>query len=180
MELPRRFEMWYSCLASAYPGPNCRKPYPRWGVPKATRTPMVNWMIKARDFTNCNCAYGCPCQFNARPTHGNCKAILCYAIDEGYHGSTRLDGLKVAGVAAWPGAIHEGNGEVQLIVDQQATPAQREALLRIFSGARIPSRVRRSGRSFPRPSRKPTIPSSPRSSSRSILSAALPGWWLRT
>jgi len=95
---------------------------------------MVNWMIKARDFTNCNCAYGCPCQFNALPTHGNCKAILCYAIDEGHYGSTRLDGLKVAGVVAWPGAIHEGNGEVQLIVDQQATPAQREALLRIFSG----------------------------------------------
>ena len=95
---------------------------------------MVNWMIKARDFTNCNCAYGCPCQFNARPTHGDCKAILSYAIDEGHHGSTRLNGLKVAEVVAWPGAIHEGNGEMQLIVDERATPAQREALLRIFSG----------------------------------------------
>ncbi|MGA7790694.1 MAG: DUF1326 domain-containing protein, partial [Xanthobacteraceae bacterium] len=24
---------------------------------------------------NCNCAYGCPCQFNALPTHGNCEAV---------------------------------------------------------------------------------------------------------
>jgi hypothetical protein len=95
---------------------------------------MINWMIKARDFTNCHCAYGCPCQFNARPTHGSCKAILCYGIDEGYHGDTRLDRLNVAAVLAWPGAIHEGNGEAQFIVDQRATPVQRDALLRIFSG----------------------------------------------
>ena len=95
---------------------------------------MINWMIKARDFTNCNCAYGCPCQFNAGPTHGSCKAILCYGIDEGYHGDTRLDRLNVAAVLAWPGAIHEGNGEAQFIVDQRATPVQRDALLRIFSG----------------------------------------------
>jgi hypothetical protein len=44
---------------------------------------MVSWTIKARDFTNCNCAYGCPYQFNARPTQGNCKAILVYDIEEG-------------------------------------------------------------------------------------------------
>ena len=28
----------------------------------------VKWMIEAREFSNCNCAYGCPCQFNALPT----------------------------------------------------------------------------------------------------------------
>jgi hypothetical protein len=95
---------------------------------------MVDWTIKAKEFTNCNCAYGCPCQFNALPTHGDCKAIIGFDIEEGHHGTTRLDGLKVAAVAAWPGPIHEGNGEVQLIIDQRATPAQREALLRILAG----------------------------------------------
>ena len=35
---------------------------------------------------------------------------------------------------AWPGAIHEGNGEAQLIIDERATPLQREALLRILAG----------------------------------------------
>ncbi|TIX63296.1 MAG: DUF1326 domain-containing protein, partial [Mesorhizobium sp.] len=34
----------------------------------------VKWMIKAREFTNCNCAYGCPCQFNSLPTNGFCQA----------------------------------------------------------------------------------------------------------
>jgi hypothetical protein len=55
-------------------------------------------------------------------------------IDEGTHGSTRLDGLRIATVVSWPGPIHEGGGEALPIVDERATPAQREALLRIMSG----------------------------------------------
>jgi hypothetical protein len=92
------------------------------------------WTIKGRTFTNCNCAYGCPCQFNALPTHGNCHAVVAVAIDEGHHGEVRLDGLKFATVVTWPGPIHEGKGEVVPIVDRKAAPEQREALLRIMSG----------------------------------------------
>jgi hypothetical protein len=94
----------------------------------------VTWMIKGRDFAHCNCAYGCPCQFNALPTHGNCEAVVGIAIDQGHHGNTKLDGLKFGGVFRWPGAIHEGHGEAVPIVDERATPAQREAILRIMSG----------------------------------------------
>jgi hypothetical protein len=96
--------------------------------------PDTNWMIKGREFANCNCAYGCPCQFNALPTYGDCKAMVSIQIDEGYHGSTRLDGLRSVHVLAWPGPIHEGHGEASIIIDKRATAAQREALLRIFSG----------------------------------------------
>jgi hypothetical protein len=96
--------------------------------------PDVAWMIKGREFIHCNCDYGCPYQFNARPTHGNCHAVGGIEITEGHHGNTKLDGLKVACVLAWPGAIHEGKGHVTPIVDQRATPEQREALLRIMSG----------------------------------------------
>jgi hypothetical protein len=60
--------------------------------------------------------------------------VLGIEIQEGYHGNTRLDGLKVAGVVAWPGAIHEGKGHIQPIVDERASGPQREALLRIMSG----------------------------------------------
>ncbi len=94
----------------------------------------VKWTIKGKEFTHCNCAYGCPCQFNALPTHGNCHAVVGIEIAEGRHGTTRLDGLKIAGVFSWPGPIHEGKGQVVPIVDQRATPEQRNALLRIMSG----------------------------------------------
>jgi hypothetical protein len=95
---------------------------------------MTRWEIKGQGFTNCNCAYGCPCQFNALPTHGNCQAVVGYQIDEGYHGDVRLDGLKIAMVARWPGPIHEGKGETIAVIDERATPEQRTALLRILGG----------------------------------------------
>jgi hypothetical protein len=34
----------------------------------------------------------------------------------------------------WPGPIHEGKGNCQLVVDAKATPEQRDALLKILSG----------------------------------------------
>ncbi len=94
----------------------------------------IDWEIKARTFANCNCSYGCPCQFNALPTHGNCEAAVGYQIDEGRFGDVKLGGLRAAGLYSWPGPVHEGNGTMQLIVDDSASPAQRDALLTIMRG----------------------------------------------
>jgi len=94
----------------------------------------VKWTIRAREFANCNCSYGCPCQFNGLPTYGDCRAVVGIQIDTGHHGTTNLDGLKVAGIFSWPGPIHEGKGEAAVIIDERANDAQREALLRILSG----------------------------------------------
>ena len=94
----------------------------------------VELTIKGREFIHCNCAYGCPCQFNALPTEGHCRAIGVVDIDEGHHGDTRLDGLRCGMIVSWPGAIHEGRGAVVPIIDERASDEQREALLRIMSG----------------------------------------------
>jgi hypothetical protein len=94
----------------------------------------TSWTIKGREFVHCNCAYGCPCQFNALPTEGNCKAVAAIRIDEGRHGDTDLSGLNIGMIVAWPGPIHEGGGEVVPLVDERASPRQREALLRIMTG----------------------------------------------
>ena len=94
----------------------------------------VNWEARIRSFANCNCAYGCPCQFNALPTNGNCEAVAGFAFDEGHFGDTRLEGLKSLYIARWPGPIHEGNGALQVIIDRQADAAQREALRKIMYG----------------------------------------------
>ena len=94
----------------------------------------TKWRIKGRELANCNCAYGCPCQFNARPTHGNCKALIGYQFDEGEFGDVRLDGLRAALIVSWPGAVHEGNGTMQAIIDERADDRQREALRKIMHG----------------------------------------------
>jgi len=78
------------------------------------------WRLRADEFANCNCAYGCPCQFNALPTHGFCQAVAGMEIEHGYHGETKLDGLRFAGVFRWPGPIHEGKGEAAVVIDREA------------------------------------------------------------
>jgi len=57
-----------------------------------------------------------------------------FQIDSGFHGETRLDGLRFVGIFHWPGPIHEGKGEAAVVVDARATPKQRELLLRIMCG----------------------------------------------
>ena len=95
---------------------------------------MTPWDVQADEFVNCNCAYGCPCQFNALPTHGHCEAIAGFAVKKGHFGDVKLDGLKAVAIMQWPGPIHEGKGKCFVVVDERANPAQRQALLTILSG----------------------------------------------
>ena len=94
----------------------------------------VEWRIEGPHFINCNCAYGCPCQFVALPTDGTCKAIVGFRIDKGNYGDVPLDGLMAVNTYAWPGAIHMGNGAMQSIIDERANDAQRKALVAILQG----------------------------------------------
>jgi hypothetical protein len=94
----------------------------------------ARWEIKATEFGACNCSYGCPCQFNALPTHGNCEGLMAMEIHEGHHGEVKLDSLRLAMIVRFPGPVHEGNGKCQRIVDERADPAQREALLKLMAG----------------------------------------------
>ena len=88
----------------------------------------TTWRIRGDEVVSCNCAWGCPCQFNALPTTGRCQGLGAIRIVNGHFGDTPLDGVKFAILLSWPGAIHEGNGTMQLIVDEHATSDQRHAL----------------------------------------------------
>lgn len=95
---------------------------------------LVEWNMQGVEFVNCNCAWGCPCQFHALPTHGNCCAYGFMQIDQGRFGDVPLDGLRWGVLAAWPGAIHHGNGTFQSIIDERADPRQRAALEAVSQG----------------------------------------------
>lgn len=96
--------------------------------------PLIEWRMRGPEIANCNCDWGCPCQFNALPTGGHCRAMAAMRVDEGYFGDVDLSGLAWAGMFAWPGAIHEGGGEAFVVIDRSATEPQRNALLTILSG----------------------------------------------
>jgi hypothetical protein len=94
----------------------------------------VDWMIKGPKVGGCNCAYGCPCEFNAPPTHGACEGLECMEIEEGHFGDLRLDGLLVGAAYYWPGAVHEGGGKAQGYIDERASEDQVDALFKILGG----------------------------------------------
>lgn len=95
---------------------------------------MTPWEFKGRELVTCTCEYGCNCQFNALPDKGHCHAVAGIVVDQGRYGEVRLDGLNIAAIFKWPGAVHEGRGEAIAFVDERADAAQREALLKIMSG----------------------------------------------
>lgn len=94
----------------------------------------ANMELETEYIQSCNCDYGCPCNFNGLPTHGNCEALVAYRVKKGRLGSTNLDGVTFAWALWWPKAIHEGNGVSRLFVDTKATPEQRKAIEEIVAG----------------------------------------------
>jgi hypothetical protein len=96
--------------------------------------PHVDWRLEAIDVTTCNCDFSCPCQFNALPTHGDCRAAVGFHIEKGHFGDTPLDGVKFVLLVAWPRAIHEGNGQAQLILDEATSEDQRKAVFALVKG----------------------------------------------
>jgi hypothetical protein len=92
------------------------------------------WDLKGTVVIACNCDYGCPCNFNALPTTGKCEGSWTWHVDRGVFGETSLDDLNFTIAVNWPGAIHEGNGEGVILVDERAGQAQRDAIGELVRG----------------------------------------------
>lgn len=92
------------------------------------------WELEGHYIMACNCDFGCPCNFNAPPTPGHCEGLLGLVVSRGSYADTALDGARVAMIARWPGAIHEGNGAAVLFIDEAADEQQRRGLEAIVSG----------------------------------------------
>jgi hypothetical protein len=97
-------------------------------------TSKQKWHLRGLYLDSCNCDWGCPCQFNAKPTYGNCEGLSAIHITEGKYGRVSLDGLNFIFVASWPGAIHEGHGKASVYIDEKATEAQFNELSKIVTG----------------------------------------------
>jgi hypothetical protein len=83
---------------------------------------------------SCNCDYGCPCNFNALPSTGKCEGHWTWHVDEGQVNGVSLDDLNFTLCVNWPGAIHEGNGEGLLLVDERGDDQQRKAMSSLVAG----------------------------------------------
>lgn len=94
----------------------------------------ATWTLEGTVLISCNCDYGCPCNFNALPTHGKCEGHWTWHVERGRYGEVVLDDLNFTVAVDWPGAIHEGNGRALILVDERADENQREAIGTLVGG----------------------------------------------
>lgn len=92
------------------------------------------WQLSGNVLVACNCDWGCPCNFNAPPTPGKCEGGWTWHVEKGSFDGVQLDGLAFSVFANWPGAIHEGNGEGLILIDERADAPQRAAIEELLGG----------------------------------------------
>jgi hypothetical protein len=98
---------------------------------------LTPWAIKGELILNCNCTVFCPCVVSLgkhAPTEGYCQAWAGVRIDEGHYGDEDLSGLNVGLVLEIPGLMARGNWKAAAYIDERASYAAYEALIKIFSG----------------------------------------------
>ena len=89
------------------------------------------WQVKGQWFDVCRCAIPCPCSWAQPPDDDFCQGILLWHINEGSYGSVRLEGLNVAMIGTFKGAIWEKQATEMsqaFFMDERANEAQRGAL----------------------------------------------------
>jgi hypothetical protein len=99
-----------------------------------TTAASTRWSLRGTVLIMCNCDWGCPCNFNALPTAGYCEGGWTWHVEQGRYGDVALDGLNFSILVKWPGAIHHGNGEGIIYVDERADAQQREAIATLVKG----------------------------------------------
>ena len=57
---------------------------------------MTDWRLEGPYMKNCNCDPGCPCDFNAAPTHHHCEGMAAMIVERGHFGDVNLDGARWA------------------------------------------------------------------------------------
>ena len=94
----------------------------------------MSWSIKGDYAESCNCDLMCPCIFLQAPTKGFCEAMLIWDIKTGNLGDVKLDGLKVSAWLPAPAVLTEGGFQLALYVDKNASDAQHDAIVELWSG----------------------------------------------
>jgi hypothetical protein len=97
-----------------------------------------SWRVDGQYYETCSCDYVCPCilgRMAVKPTHGSCTFAMAMKIDRGSFDSVTLDGLGFIVLGYTPAEMGNGNWSVGLVVDERATPQQRDAIAAITSGS---------------------------------------------
>ena len=93
-----------------------------------------NWSLNGTYFETCNCNAACPCVFLSPPTDDECNVLIGWHIDNGHFDEISLNNFNVALAVHSPGHMLEVKWNAAVYLDDKANEAQKDALLKIFSG----------------------------------------------
>ncbi|HSV82744.1 MAG TPA: DUF1326 domain-containing protein [Ramlibacter sp.] len=94
----------------------------------------MSYHLEGRLLEVCNCNVLCPCWIGEDPDNGTCDTIIAWRIDQGTIEGVDVAGNTLAAVAHVPGNILQGNWKAAIFVDDNASQAQYDALLKVFTG----------------------------------------------
>ena len=90
--------------------------------------------LEGRLLEVCNCRVLCPCWIGEDPDNGTCDTIIAWRFDKGKIENVDVAGRTIAVIAHVPGNILQGNWKAAVYVDDKASPQQKEAILKVYTG----------------------------------------------
>jgi hypothetical protein len=96
----------------------------------------VSWWARGLLFENCSCQAICPghVHFDQVCFNQRCLGYWAVRVDEGAYGEVDLEGTKALIAYDCPPHMIDGDWVEGILIDESATPAQREAVEAILTG----------------------------------------------
>jgi hypothetical protein len=94
------------------------------------------WRISGTYLATCNCQLLCPCPTDGPPTapNGECHGNLVFDVSEGSLDDVDLSGTKIGLINIFPSNLSAGNWTVGVVVNDDASDDQLDAIDRIMRG----------------------------------------------
>jgi hypothetical protein len=94
----------------------------------------MSYQLEGRLLEVCTCNVLCPCWVGEDPDNGTCDGVLAWHVDKGTVDGTDVSGRTLVILCHIPGNILQGNWRVRVYIDDQATAAQKDAMLNVWTG----------------------------------------------
>jgi hypothetical protein len=94
------------------------------------------WNLTGSYVETCSCELMCPCNlsFDHGATYDYCRVTLVFSLKAGQIEGTDVAGRTVAMIADSPKVMTEGNWRLGVFVDDGASDAQFDSLVKVFTG----------------------------------------------
>lgn len=94
----------------------------------------MGYQLQGRLLEVCTCNTLCPCWVGEDPDGGTCDSALAYHFDAGSVDGVDVSGLTIALAVHIPGNVLHGNWRALVFIDEKASKAQEEAILKVYTG----------------------------------------------